>query len=147
MTKSLFLIFAVAALIAGCKKNTPLPIPEKDTMNLPAQVLTMHTILTHSNDTTLTALDTSTDFDVRDTIHGLIRTENATDGTSLIGRWYYLRSGQKIAENSARLSAGANLSHFDLINANPWPGGQYKLLVLVDSVVKDSAQFTVEKRR
>jgi len=66
---------------------------------------------------------------------------------SLVGRWYYLKTNQKIAENSAHLSAGTNLSHFDLMNASAWPVGQYKLLVMIDSVIKDSAQFAVENKR
>ena len=95
----------------------------------------------------MTPSDTSTDFDIRDTVHGIIETRNALDGTSLIGRWYYLKTGQQIAQSSAVLAAGTNLSHFDLTNQNPWPLGQYKLLVLLDSVVRDSATFTVENKR
>jgi hypothetical protein len=147
MRNPILLLLIAAATLASCQKTAPPPIPEKDTMNLPAQVLTVHTILTHANDTTMTAQDTTTDFDLHDTIHGLIRTDNAIGGTSLVGRWYYLKTGQKIAENSATLAAGTNLSHFDLTNANPWPLGQYKLLVIVDSVVKDSAEFSVENKR
>jgi len=147
MIKFFFLATLSAFVMAGCKKNTPPPIPEKDTMDLPAQVLAVHTILTHSNDSTIDAPDTTTDFDIRDTIHGLIETEHALNGTSLVGRWYYVKTGEKIAENSATLAAGENLSHFDMTNGHPWPLGQYKLLVIVDSVVKDSAEFTVENKR
>jgi len=147
MRNPILLLLIASAALASCHKAVTPPIPEKDTMNLPAQVLTVHTILTHSYDTTMAPQDTTTKFDLRDTIHGLIRTDNAVGGTSLVGRWYYLKTGQKIAENSATLSAGTNLSHFDLMNANPWPLGKYKLLVIVDSVVKDSAEFTVENKR
>lgn len=145
--KNLLLSLIATTTFAACSKSAPPPIPEKDTMNLPAQVLTVHTILTHANDTTMAAQDTTTRFDLRDTIHGLIRTDNAIGGTPLIGRWYYLKTGQKIAENSATLATGTNLSHFDLTNENPWPLGKYKLLVIVDSVVKDSAEFSVENKR
>ena len=141
------LLLIASAALASCHKDVTPPIPEKDTMKLPAQVITVHTILTRGNDTTMVAQDTTTNFNLRDTIHGLIRTDNAVGGTSLVGRWYYLKTGQKIAENSATLSAGTNLSHFDLMNANPWPLGKYKLLVILDSVVKDSAEFTVENNR
>ncbi|MFI5200910.1 MAG: hypothetical protein ACHQNE_00800 [Candidatus Kapaibacterium sp.] len=148
MRNPIVLLLIASATLASCGKSVPPPpIPERDTMNLPAQVLTIHTILTHGNDSTLAAQDTTTDFDIRDTIHGLIRTENAIGGTSLVGRWYYVKTGQKIAENSATLSAGTNLSHFDLMNENPWPLGKYKLLVIVDTVVKDSAEFVVEYKR
>ena len=147
MRNPILLLLIAAATFAACQKTAPPPTPEKDTMNLPAQVLTVHTILTHGNDTTMAAQDTTTNFHIRDTIHGLIRTDNAIRGTTLVGRWYYLKIGQKIAENSAMLSKGTNLSHFDLTNANPWPLGKYKLLVIIDSVVKDSAEFTVENKR
>lgn len=95
----------------------------------------------------MAAEDTTSDFDIRDTIHGIIETQNALDGTQLLGKWYYAKTGQMIAENSATLSAGMNLSHFDLINAHPWPLGKYKLYVLVDSVLRDSAQFAIENKR
>ncbi|HWF44628.1 MAG TPA: hypothetical protein VG537_08295, partial [Candidatus Kapabacteria bacterium] len=68
-------------------------------------------------------------------------------GTALVGRWYYLKTGQKIAENSTVLNAGTNLTHFDLMNEKPWPQGQYKLLVLIDSAIKDSAMFTVANNK
>lgn len=106
----------------------------------------MHTVLTRSRDTTLNALDTTSAFGMRDTIHGIIETDNALDGTVLIGKWYYVKTGLLIAQSSAHLSAGTNLSHFDLVNQNPWPIGMYKLYVLVDSVLKDSAQFFIEKK-
>ncbi len=148
MRNPILLLLITAATFASCGKPSPKPaIPEKDTMNLPTQIVTVRTILTRGNDTTFAAPDTTADFDIHDTIHGLILTRNALNGTSLVGQWYYLKTGQKIAENSATLSAGTNLSHFDLTNANPWPLGPYKLLVLIDSVVKDSAEFTVENKR
>ncbi len=145
MIHNTFLV-SVLAILWGCGRNNPAPIPEKDTA-APVLPLTIHTVLTHSRDTSLAAIDTTTYFDSRDTIHGLIRTEHAQDGMALEGQWYYLKTGQKIAENSARLSAGTNVSHFDLINANPWPLGKYKLFVLLDSVIRDSAEFSVENKR
>ena len=142
------LLLSLSLILVACgKKETPAPIPEKDTTTLTAQAMTVRTILTQNRDTTMNALDTTHTFDVRDTIHGTIRTDNAKDGTILVGRWYYLKTGQKIAENSARLSNGTNLSHFDLMNESPWPLGQYKLLVVVDSTIKDSAQFAIENKR
>ena len=143
----LFLIGLTLCVVFGCQKQSPPPIPEKDTAVAANERLSIHTVLTHSRDTTLAAPDTTTDFDIRDTIHGVVRTEHALNGMLLGGRWYYLGTGQKIAENSARLSVGTNLSHFDLINAAPWPQGKYKLFVLVDSVIEDSVQFTVENKR
>ena len=144
------LIFpAIVLLLAfgACKKGAPPAVPATPSLSVPPKTISVHTILTRSRDTTLNAPDTSSSFDVRDTIHGTIETENALNGTVLIGKWYYEKTGMLIAQSSAELSAGTNLSHFDLVNQNPWPSGQYKLYVLVDSVLKDSAQFSIENRR
>jgi hypothetical protein len=142
-----FLLFLCLIASACSKKETPAPIPEKDTATMISQTMTIKTILSRSRDTTINPSDTTHLFGIRDTIHGTIRSDNAKDGTILIGRWYYLKTGQKIAENSAQLSNGTNLSHFDLMNESPWPQGDYKLLVVVDSVIKDSAQFSVADKR
>ena len=142
------LSFALFIFITGCHKTpSPPPIPEKDTTSLATQRLNLQVILTHSRDTTILAADTASRFGTSDTIHGIIRTENARQGTSLVGRWYYLKTGQKIAENGATLEAGSNMTHFDLLNERPWPQGQYKLLILVDSAIKDSATFSVANKK
>jgi hypothetical protein len=141
-------LLSFGLLLVACNKNeTPVLIPEKDTATVVSQTMTVKTILTRSRDTTMTAPDTTHTFGNRDTIHGTIHTDNAPEGTMLVGRWYYLKTGQRIAENSARLSAGTNLSHFDLMNESAWPLGDYKLLVIIDSTIKDSAQFSIENRR
>jgi len=145
-TRFLFLLTAIIA-IDSCNKSAPPPIPEKDTTNHTAQLLTVHTYITVSRDSSIPPSDTTSTFGISDTIHGIIKTDNAHDGTMLLGRWYYLKNGMKIAENSARLSAGTNLSHFDLINEQPWLQGQYKLIVLIDNAPKDSAMFTIANKR
>ncbi|GEM_PF-2420631 len=145
--KRILLIISPILLFAACKKSAPPPPAEKDTATVATQVLTVRTILTVSRDTTMNALDTTHSFDIRDTIHGIIETRNATNGMTLAGRWFYVKTGQKIADNAARLSTGTNMSHFDLMNAAPWPVGQYKLLVLIDSVPKDSVIFAIENKR
>ena len=134
------LVFA----LTGCNKtHTPPPIPEKDTTSLASQLLSARAVLTHSRDTTIHAPDTASTFSTTDTIHSIIRTEHAKPGTTLVGRWYFLKTGQKIAENNTVLNSGSNISHFDIMNGKPWPQGQYKLIILADSAAKDSATFTV----
>jgi hypothetical protein len=143
-----FTILPLILFWAGCNKNhTPAPIPEKDTTTLTSQTISVRVALTHSRDTTVQAPDTTSLFGTTDTVHGVIHSEHARQGTALVGRWYYLKTGQKIAENSTVLNAGTNLTHFDLMNEMPWPQGQYKLLVLIDSAIKDSAEFTVANNK
>ncbi len=115
--------------------TTPLPPPS------------LHTYLTVNLDSTVPPHDTTSTFGVSDTIHGIIQTENAKEGSSLLGRWYALKNGDKIAENGTRLSLGPNLSHFDLINESQWLPGQYKLVVMLDGIPKDSAVFTVKQKK
>ncbi len=147
MNRSFFLLIAISFSLGACKKNAPPIVPANPALSVPPRALTVRTILTHRRDTTMTAPDTTTDFDMRDTIHGIIETQNALDGTILDGKWYFAKTSLMIAQNSATLSVGTNLSHFDLINAHPWPLGNYKLYVFADSVLEDSAQFTVENKR
>ena len=142
------LSFVSVILWVGCTKNqTPPPIPEKDTTSLSTQTVSVRVALTHSRDSTIQAPDTSSLFGTADTVHGIIHSEHARQGTTLVGRWYYLTTNQKIAENSTILNAGSNLTHFDLMNEKPWPQGRYKLLVLIDSTIKDSAMFIVANKK
>src|SRR4051812_18579506 len=86
--------------------------PENESATVSTQQLTVRTILTRTRDSSLTPQDTTHIFAPSDTIHGVIHSEHAREGTLLIGRWFYA-NGQKVAENSTRLSAGPNISYFD----------------------------------
>ena len=140
------LAFVVLSPLVSCKK-TPAPALPPPTASVPTGNPVVRTYLTVNLDSTVPPRDTTTRFGVSDTIHGIIQTQNAREGASLLGRWYYMKNGEKIAENGTRLAVGTNLSHFDLINESKWMVGQYKLIVMLDNVAKDSAQFSIVAKR
>jgi hypothetical protein len=142
-----FLLILALAFVACSKPKSDTAIATKDTATVASGPLSVHTLLTRTRDSSLTPQDTTHIFSPKDTIHGVIHSNNAREGMVLIGRWFYTTSGQKVAENSTRLAAGPNISYFDLMNETPWPVGDYKLLILVDSAVVDSAQFAVGGKR
>ncbi|HWF44489.1 MAG TPA: hypothetical protein VG537_07600, partial [Candidatus Kapabacteria bacterium] len=73
-------------LWTGCNKNQiPPSIPEKDTTSLASQTIRVRVALTHSRDTTVQAPDTTSLFGTTDTIHGVIHSEHARQGTALVG--------------------------------------------------------------
>lgn len=82
-------------------------------------------------------------FRSRDTVHAVIHTENASDTSTVSGTWFYLEKHAMIAHNEAKLAAGTNDTHFDLINANPWPTGRYALIVEVDRQLHDTLFFPI----
>ena len=130
--------------LVSCKRPEPRPETVVDTVQTAPRPIVVHTYITRSLDSSVPPPDTTTLFHPMDTIHGIIRTENAASGSVIVGRWFMLPSGIKIAESSARLEAGTNLSHFDLINENEWLPGAYRLQILVDNTLRDSASFSVE---
>src|ERR1043165_2201376 len=139
----LYYFVVILLLFVACNRpKSETSSSSSDSQTLTAQPLTVHTIITRSRDSSLTPRDTTHIFSPTDTIHGVIHSDHAREGTVIIGRWYF-SNGQKVAENSTRLSAGPNISYFDLLSESPWPVGNYKLLILVDSSVVDSAQFAV----
>jgi hypothetical protein len=142
-----YFVVIFGLVLASCSRpKEESTIPENDSTIVSNQALTVRTILTRSRDSSLTPRDTTHLFSPTDTIHGVIHSDHAREGSLLVGQWYYA-NGQKVAENSTRLSAGPNISYFDLMNETPWPTGQYKLLILVDSTVVDSAEFGVANKK
>ena len=146
--RSAFLVLLLSLVTLGCAKQSEKTVRVAgDSATTATQVAQVSIRLTHSRDTALTGNDTTSLFGVRDTVHALIRTANASDGSNIYGRWYYLETGQKIAENTAPLLAGTNFSHFDLFDSLPWRQGKYELIVSIDRVVKDSLKFSIMDKR
>lgn len=144
----LYAILVILAIpFAGCNKpKTASETTQTDSATLTSQRMSVHTILTRTRDSSMSPRDTTHIFAPTDTIHGVIHSDHAREGTVLIGKWFF-ESGQKVAENSTRLSPGPNISYFDLMNETPWPSGKYKLLIVVDSTVVDSAEFAVANKK
>jgi hypothetical protein len=138
-----YFVVILPLLLTACNRpKSDSGTAQNETVTVSNQPLSVHTIITRSRDSSLSPRDTTHVFSPTDTIHGVIHSDHARDGTVIIGRWYF-SNGQKVAENSTRLSAGPNISYFDLMSESPWPVGNYKLLILVDRNVVDSAQFAV----
>lgn len=134
---------SMGILFVACQKPQPLPLPVDSAASTAPHGVSVHTVLTIARDSSAQPRDTTHVFGTRDTIHGVIHTKHARNGTTLIGRWYFLANGQKVAENSTRLSGGPNVSYFDLMNETPWPQGKYKLLVFIDAAPMDSTVFSI----
>jgi hypothetical protein len=158
MNKPLALLLSVGLLcFTGCAKRSgtaPGALDStKPTLSEEQRAVQVTIQLTNRPDTSHTGMidtvvhssDNIKTFAPRDTIKALIRTENAVEGMTLIGRWYFVPTYGKIAENRATLLGGTNVSHFEMLNNKPWVQGAYKLVIFLDSVAKDSAQFTVGK--
>jgi hypothetical protein len=143
--KSLVLLpimgLSFAVVISGChKRTTGQPQGASDSAVHPAGPLTLSVQLLHTDST---LADSAHQFGVHDTVHAVIHTENATDTSRVAGVWYFLTRSRKLAENQSDLSAGANDTHFDLINANAWPVGMYALVVDVDHRLRDTVLFPI----
>ena len=148
--RTLFLSLVIALTSAGCHRK-PAPPAEPnasatqlssahDSTVVPTGPLSVAIRLTHTDSTLADSLHP---FHVRDTVHAVIHTENATDTSALDGKWVFLPKHAVIAENKASLAAGTNDTHFDLMNANPWPAGRYQLIVTVDQHVSDTVNFGI----
>jgi hypothetical protein len=145
--RKLSLILVSLFSFACSKSEQSPPILDSGGNSLSTGTFTVHTLLTQTRDSSAHPIDTTSTFSPKDTIHGVIHSENAKEGTTILGRWYYVSSGEEVAENTARLSSGPNISYFDLMNETPWPQGKYKLLVMVNNVVVDSAEFSVANKQ
>jgi hypothetical protein len=133
-------------LATGChrKQTDPGRRTSDSTLPVTPAPLTLSVRLLHTDSSTA---DSAHPFRSRDTVHAVIHTENASDTSTVSGTWLYLTKHTMIAHNEAKLATGTNDTHFDLINANPWPSGQYSLIVDVDRTLHDTVLFEIEPKR
>lgn len=146
LTNLSLMVFVVAStLVGGCRKKHDAPAAHDSTLVAPAPgPMTLAIRLLHTDST---LADSVHPFTTKDTVHAVIHTENASDSSRVHATWRYLDRKVAIAENESELGAGANDTHFDLMNANPWPVGIYQLFVMVDGHLRDSISFPIVAKK
>ncbi len=83
-------------------------------------------------------------FSPRDTIYVAVKTEGSAPTTTLTARWSY-QDGQIVDESSQTIAqSGPVMTEFHISKPDGWPGGKYKVEVLLNGNPVETKTFEVK---
>lgn len=150
----LLLAVALAASLAACKKDEPVPPPVADTPVVaptpPVEAAPSVSItkidLGTAVGTDMTVAAPSATFKPTDTIYAAVATSGTAPSAALKAKWSY-EDGSVVNETTTELKdlTGAAVTDFHIAKPDGWPAGKYKIEVSLDGKSAGSSDFTVVK--
>ena len=120
------IVAVIAIVLGGCR-----PPLHFDTLQLGSRLNGDNTIATHT-----------TRFKPDDRIFAAVLTDQ-TGASTIAARWSY--NGQMVSEEARKVSyKGPGVTAFEFKSASAFPGGDYKVEILVDGQSVTSREFRVE---
>ena len=150
----LLLALVLAASLAACKKDEPVPPPVVDTPVVaptpPVEAAPAVAIgkidLGTAVGADMTIAAPTTVFKPTDTIYAAVATSGTAPSAMLKAKWSY-QDGTVVNETTTELKdlAGAAVTDFHIAKPDGWPVGKYKLELSLDGKSAGTNDFTVAK--
>lgn len=149
---ALFLTAALLFILACGSANVPASDPASPTLaSQPSTsgIITDVTLATDVEGEEMNPVGPTTVFNSASIIHAVVAIEDAPVGTNFTAEFYVVDVGDAAAPNSlitsTDLSAdGTRNLDFNLTPTSSWPAGTYRVDILVNGVLDQSATYTVE---
>jgi hypothetical protein len=153
-SKNLALFFTAALLfIMACMCSDTANIPTTDPTNVPqgssSGIITEVVLATGVEGEEVNPVNPTTIFNSSSTIHAVVNIKDAPVGTNFTAEFYVIDVGDAADPNSLFSSIdlaadGTRNLDFSLTPTTSWPAGSYRVDILVNGVLDQSLEYTVQ---
>jgi hypothetical protein len=155
--KILFIGAALAAALAGCKKQeapppvvvapapvvvpaAPAPAPAPVAAEISVSGVALGTVVNPD----MSISSPATTFAPTDTIHAAVSTKNASTGATLAAKWTY-QDGQTVHEETVTIAPTSDeITDFHVNSPKGFPAGNYKVEISLNGNVVNSTDFSIK---
>ena len=131
---------ALLVLSAACQGPTT-PPPSEPTPSEPSLTI-LDAVTSRQVDSNYAPTDVTSRFSPADTFYCAVQVSGVGPDTAIVARWFF---GDTVIGESTYTTEdqGSGYVAFELTNQQPWPQGDYRVVILSRGVVVASAAFQV----